>query len=72
MMGYLTAVEEYLSHLAGVPFDIETVNRAAARLEDAASAAIRRVREQGFEISFEQAVREIYGPQSEAIATVSR
>jgi len=70
MMGYLTAVEEYLSHLAGVPFDIETVNRAATRLEDAASAATRRVREQGFEISFEQAVRELYGPQSEAVASV--
>ena len=72
MMGYLTAAEEYLSHLAGVPFDIETVNRAAVRLESAASAATRRVRELGYEISFEQAVREIYGPQSEAVATVGR
>lgn len=70
MMGYLTAVEEYLSHLAGVPFDIETVNRAAVRLESAASAATQRVREQGYEISFEQAVRDIYGPQSEAVATL--
>jgi hypothetical protein len=68
MMGYLTAVEEYLSHLAGVPFDIETVNRAARRLEEAADAATRRVRQRGFEISFEQAVRELYEPRATSAA----
>ena len=66
MMGYLTAVEEYLSHLAGVPFDIETVNQAASRLEEAAMSATRRVREAGFSISFEQAMRDRYGPMRAA------
>jgi hypothetical protein len=62
MMGYLTAVEEYLSQLAGMPFDVETVSHAAKRLEDAALAATRRVRETGFEISFEQAMRDLFEP----------
>lgn len=61
MMGYLTAVEEYLAHLAGVPFEIESMMRAAARLENVAHAATSRVRERGYAISFEAAVRELHG-----------
>jgi hypothetical protein len=59
MMGYLTAVEEYLAHVEGEPFDMETLFVAARRLEIAGYAATKLVRERGFEISFENAVREV-------------
>ena len=62
MMGYLTAVEEYLAHVDGKPFRMETLLDAARRLEVAAFEATKRVRERGFAISFEDAVRAIYAP----------
>ncbi|MBM3886197.1 MAG: hypothetical protein FJ361_10260, partial [Gemmatimonadetes bacterium] len=56
MMGYLTAVEEYLAKADGVPFDVATVMRAAAALEPAAYEATARQRAGGFAETFEQVV----------------
>lgn len=59
MMGYLTAVEEYLAHVAGAPFRIETLLDAAQELEPICFAATKRVRDRDFTISFEDAIREL-------------
>ena len=59
MMGYLTAVEEYLAHVAGEPFRIETLLDAARQLEPICFAATKRVRDRDFAISFEDAIREL-------------
>lgn len=57
MMGYLTAVEEYLAHLESVPFDVHTLFDAARRLEPAACDATTRQIADDYAISFEDAVR---------------
>jgi hypothetical protein len=57
MMGYLTAVEEYLAHLESQPFRIETLIDAARGLEPVGYKGAKRVRESGFSVSFEQAIR---------------
>lgn len=59
MMGYLTAVEEYLASVEGVPFDIRTLYEAARRLEPASYDATRYVRERSFAVSFEEAMRAV-------------
>jgi hypothetical protein len=56
MMGYLTAVEEYLARIEGVPFDIHTLLEASKKLDGAAFAATERVRAGGFKETFEQAI----------------
>ena len=61
MMGYLTAVEEYLSTLEGQRFEVETVIRAAARLETAGFEATRRIVDGGHVETFETAVTALYG-----------
>jgi hypothetical protein len=61
MMGYLTAVEEYLAQVAGQPFRIETLLDAAQRLESVSYDATKRVRDRDFRISFEDAIRELFG-----------
>jgi hypothetical protein len=61
MMGYLTAVEEYLAEREGVPFEVRTLFAAAERLEEAGLRATAAVRESGFRLSFEDAVRKVYG-----------
>jgi hypothetical protein len=66
MMGYLTAVEEYLARLEGIPFDVNTVFDAAQRLEDVSRAATSLVKERDFALSFEDAVRERYGAERRA------
>ncbi len=60
MMGYLTAVEEYLAHEAGVPFDVATLIAAAGKLEEAGFRATERQRAGGFRESFEDAVTALY------------
>lgn len=60
MMGYLTAVEEYLAKDAGVPFDVQTLLDAAKKLDEAGFSATTRVREGGYVESFEQAITAIY------------
>ncbi len=61
MMGYLTAVEEYLAHEAGVPFAIATMLEASRKLDEAGFRATERMRAGGFKESFEQSVTAIYG-----------
>lgn len=61
MMGYLTAVEEYLAKDAGVPFDVQTLLDAAKKLDEAGFRATTRVREGGYGESFEHAITAIYG-----------
>jgi hypothetical protein len=61
MMGYLTAVEEYLSKRAGVDFDIGTVLDAARRLEVVGREAMAGVVASGWTKSFEQVVHEKFG-----------
>jgi hypothetical protein len=64
MMGYLTAVEEYLSRVEGVPFEVQTLLEAASTLDEAAFAATRYVRELKFAVSFEEALRAVYGAEA--------
>ena len=61
MMGYLTAVEEYLARHAGQPFDLATMLEAAKRLAEAGFEVTRHVRDNGFRTSFEDAGGEVYG-----------
>lgn len=60
MMGYLTAVEQYLAHLEGVPFDVDTIFAASAGLEEPACQATTHMIEQGFTTTFEAAVEALY------------
>ena len=64
MMGYLTAVEEYLALLDGSPFQVETLMEAARKLEEVGARAARRQIADDFAISFEDAVRAEYGRTS--------
>jgi hypothetical protein len=59
MMGYLTAVEEYLASVEGVPFDLQTLFDASRRLETASYEAVRYQRERDFVVSFEDAMRAV-------------
>jgi hypothetical protein len=61
MMGYLTAVEEYLAVVEGVPFTMQGLFDAAKQLEPAVRKATTVQRERDFAISFEDAVREVFG-----------
>lgn len=60
MMGYLTAVEEYLSSRDGSRFDLAPLLEAAQRLEVVGHEGTRRVRQSNFAITFEDAVREVF------------
>ena len=62
VMGYLTAVEEYLARVEEVPVDVRTIYDASKRLESVSYEAARRQRELGYSISFEDAVRQICEP----------
>ena len=59
MMGYLTALEEYLARVAGVPFDIDTMVAAATHMADPIDAAMRLLRERDFAISFDDALKAV-------------
>jgi hypothetical protein len=61
MMGYLTAVEEYLAQVEEQPFEMETLFVAARRLEAAGYEGAKRVRDRDFAVTFEDAIREIFG-----------
>ena len=61
MMGYLTAVEEYLSRREGVALDQRSLLDAAKRLNDAGFEATARVKGSGFRETFEEAVERHYG-----------
>jgi hypothetical protein len=59
MMGYLTAAEEYLSLLEGVPFGVETLLEAARKLDAFGFEATVRVRSGGHRETFDEAVTAI-------------
>ena len=59
MMGYLTAVEQYLASAEGVPFRVESLLEAAVALDAAGYDAVRQLRARDFAVSFEVAVREV-------------
>ena len=59
MMGYLTAVEEFLAAVEGVPFDVQTLFDASRRLETASYEAVRYQRERDYAVSFEDAMRAV-------------
>jgi hypothetical protein len=61
MMGYLTAVEEYLSALEGVAFDVTTLIAASKRLETAGFETTERILAGGNRETFEDAVTALYG-----------
>ena len=64
MMGYLTAVEQYLAHVEGVSFDVQALFDAAKGLEPLAYAASARTCERDYTVSFEDAMREVCGAAS--------
>jgi hypothetical protein len=59
MMGYLTAVEEYLASVEGASFDLQTLYDASRRLETASCEAVRYQRERDYAVSFEDAMRAV-------------
>lgn len=61
MMGYLTAAEEYLSHIAGDEFRISAMVEAARGLEAPGEKATRHVIAGGYAQTMDQALRELYG-----------
>lgn len=61
MMGYLTAVEQYLAELEGVPFVVDTIMDAAAALEEPAFRATTHMIETGFQRRFEDAIEAVSG-----------
>ena len=64
MMGYLTAVEEYLARRAGAAFDVGALLEAAQRLDTVGERGTSRVIDSGFRVSFEDAVRAEFGPEA--------
>jgi hypothetical protein len=63
MMGYLTAVEEYLARAEGQPFDVATMVDAAALLDPPVFAAMEQLRAEQFARSFEDVLIEQCGAQ---------
>lgn len=61
MMGYLTAAEEYLSHLAGDDFTLASMYEAAKALEAPGEKATRHVIAGGYRLTMTQAMQELYG-----------
>jgi len=60
MMGYLTAAEEYLSHLAGDAFRVESMFEAARALEALGERATRHVIEGGYAQTMTEAMQQLY------------
>jgi hypothetical protein len=60
MMGYLTAVEEYLSVIERAKFDVGTLLEAAKRLETAGFEATARIVAGKHKETFEEAVTALY------------
>jgi hypothetical protein len=59
MMGYLTAVEEYLARVEGKSFEVTSLYDAARRLDPATFEATRYARESDFVFSFEESMRAV-------------
>ena len=59
MMGYLTAVEEYLAVKDGLRFEMRQMLEASKRLEVVARQASSLIKSRGYELTFEEAAEEI-------------
>jgi hypothetical protein len=59
MMGYLTAVEEYLAVGEGLRFEIRQMLEASKRLEVVGRQASSLIKSRGYEMTFESAAEEI-------------
>ena len=59
MMGYLTAVEEYLAVKDGLRFEIRQMLEASKRLEVVGRQASSLIKSRGYELTFEGAAEEI-------------
>jgi hypothetical protein len=64
MMGYLTAVEEYLAELERLPFEAEALLTAAAGLEEPAYRATSHMIDTGFALDFEAAMEAVSAGQA--------
>jgi hypothetical protein len=62
MMGYLTAVEEYLSKQVNQPFSAEQLYKPAEKLNEATYRAVKRVLATDHSCTFDTALREEYRP----------
>lgn len=60
MMGYLTAVEEYIARKEAKPYVVDAVFEAAGRLEDVSYRAAKHVLEQNFALQFGPAIEALY------------
>jgi len=60
MMGYLTAVEEYLAVVEGEPFAMQELFHAARDLEPVGERVVRHLRARDFAIGFEDGARALY------------
>ncbi|MBX7143833.1 MAG: hypothetical protein K1X79_05230 [Oligoflexia bacterium] len=60
MMGYLTAVEEYLSKRENKPFKSEDMFKPAEKLEEVGRRATEFILKQNFSCTFDEAVRKLY------------
>lgn len=60
MMGYLTAVEEYLCTKLTKRYDVASLFEAAQKLEDIGLQGTKSVIKSGFKSTFEDSVKEIY------------
>ena len=63
MMGYLTALEEYLARREGKPFELQTVLDAARRLELVGREGMAGVIASGWTRTFEDVVKERFGAE---------
>jgi len=59
MMGYLTAVEEYLAVKEGLRFEMRQMLEASKRLEGGGRQASSLIKSRGYEMTFEEAAEEI-------------
>ena len=59
MMGYLTAVEQYLAHAAGARFTIDSMLDAASGLQEPAFKAVKLMRDKDFALDFELAIETV-------------
>ena len=62
MMGYLTAVEEYIARKEGKPYDVEAIFEPAGRLEGVSHRAAKHVVDGEFELQFGPAIESLFGP----------
>lgn len=63
MVGYLTAVEEYLSHREQHSYDMTAMFTAARKLAEAGQKGVEAVLASNHQLLFEDAIHQVYRPQ---------